>query len=1302
MYRMISLNEKTADWQKSITAIKASHPAIQSVKVYQEYYVQWSGDISASQKETLCQILSASQYNDQLSLDKQTCIWVVPRLGTFSPWGSKTLDILHNVGLKDCQRIEQGLVYILTLNAKVESQDIMACVAPLIHDKMTQSCINQETGLKDLFNSQPAATFKEVDVVAKGESALIEANQLLGLALSKEEVHFLTESFIALNRNPTDAELMMFAQINSEHCRHKNFNAEWTIDGELQEKSLFKMIKNTAAKSPEGILSAYKDNSSVITGFAQQNFTRTPDGHYQFEQSSPQILMKVETHNHPTAIEPFAGSGTGQGGEIRDEGATGRGSRPKVGLVGFCVSNLNIPDYKQAYEQVPQLPQRIQSALDIMLKAPIGGAAFNNEFGRPAICGYFRSYEQVQEDNEACYLAHGYHKPIMIAGGMGSILQTDVEKKSLADGSLLIVLGGPAMKIGIGGGSASSLAQGQSDEALDFASVQRQNPEMQRRAQEVINHCSELKSKNPIISIHDVGAGGIANALSEIVHDCGLGARLSLEKIPVADHSMSPLEIWCNESQERYIIAIHPKDLKVFDQIATAERCPYSVVGEAKDSGRITIADPKHDNYPVDIPLDILFADPPRIKKNLQRQSEQLKTIQTHQLSLEAALTQTLSCPTVADKSFLITIGDRTVTGLVARDQMVGPWQVPVADCGVSASTYTDLTGEAMSMGERPTLSLISPSAMARMSVAEAVLNILASDIQSLSDIKLSCNWMANVKSSRESIALFDAVQTVGESFCPQLGIAVPVGKDSLSMSCEWAVENKSHKVSSPLSLVVSAFSPVKNIQKTLTPLLETKEPSCLLFIDLANRNQRLGASIFAQITQQVGDMCPDVEASSVIAFATALRQLKDQDLVLAYHDRSDGGLWSTLCEMAFASNVGLDIDISDYALSEDRVVDALLNEECGVVIQVAKSQMSNVHAILADVNLGDATYQIAQINNDNQIRVKSGASIVFESSQNALHKIWSSTSYHMQRFRDNPISADAAFAALDTSHNPGLAAAVSQHFELKKLEKPNFKPKVAILREQGVNGHMEMAAAFTLAGFEAVDISMSSLINGRTLNEFHGLAVCGGFSFGDVLGAGKGWANSILHIPHLRKIFSDFFQRPDTFTLGVCNGCQMLSAIKELIPGAEHWPSFHRNTSQQFEARMSLVEITDSTSILFKGMQGWKVPVAVAHGEGRAVFENPVSEKECEKHLSLRYICNKGLRTENYPFNPNGSKGGATGFTSTDGRVTIMMPHPERVFKNWQLSWAPANWSNNEEDLSPWMQLFYNARNWLISNVKI
>lgn len=1298
MIRLVSIVSENEKQHKIIALLQARFPFLTNIDIHAEYYID-SERLSGKEIDTLSAILQAKKYQSSSTSTSTQSYWVIPRKGTFSPWGSKALDILHRSGLKQIDRIERGLVFCLSLKDPLTPM-LAKQIQAHIHDRMVESVIEREEDLMHLFDSHDPEPFAEIDITSKGIDALRHANIEYGLALSDQEIEFLYQSFFNLDRNPTDAELMMFSQINSEHCRHKVFNADWCIDGQDKAHSLFKMIKNTYAKSPENILSAYKDNASVIQSYATQNFIRNDEKQYQFVEQKTDILMKVETHNHPTAIEPFAGSGTGQGGEIRDEGATGRGSEPKAGLVGFTVSNLNVPGFKMPWESKPQFPSRIQDACQIMLKAPIGGAQFNNEFGRPNICGYFRTLEHVFENNEKAFKSAGFHKPVMIAGGMGLIRSEYTQKQILKDKDLIIVLGGPGMQIGIGGGTASSMAQGQSDEQLDFASVQRQNPEMQRRAQEVITACFQ-KDNNIIKSIHDVGAGGIANAISEIVHDSDLGVEICLEDIPQADSSMSPLALMCNESQERYIIAIDAQDLEIFTIIANRERCPFSVVGHATCRPNITVKQKSNHALPVDLPTQILFADPPKMYKQHNRTPRHLTPVSTNMLSLEESLERVLMAPTVADKSFLVTIGDRTVSGLVARDQMVGPWQVPVADCGVTASTYTTLTGEAMAMGEKPNLAMISAKCSAKMAVTESILNIMAADIHQLSDIKLSCNWMADAKTEQQAIDLYDAVEAVGMDFCPSLGIAVPVGKDSMSMKTAWSDDTREYQVTSPVTLVVSAFAPVHNIQKTLTPLLKDDPDTILVFVDLAHKQQRLGGSIFAQISNQIGDECPDINANDLKNFVSSFIQMKSENIPLAYHDKSEGGLWACLCEMAFASQLGLNIDLTDYAKSQTHLKDALLNEEAGIVIQIQKSHLNMVKNLLSDHGLKDSVYSVASINQTKQVNVCYQGNVMYSNALCTLHGKWSELSFQMQNIRDKSDCAKSLYDSINGSiENPGMGAVVEKSVQLTLPNKRSkSQPKVAILREQGVNGHREMAAAFHLAGFEPYDITMQDLIQGHELAPYHMLVACGGFSYGDVLGAGKGWASSILYVERLRKLFSDFFNRQDTLALGVCNGCQMLSSIKTIIPGAEHWPEFVPNTSQQFEARQSMVEIIDSPSVLLRNMQGKRLPISVAHGEGRVAFKNGRDYEQCcdARLTALRYIDNQGTTALQYPFNPNGSPEGLTGLTTVDGRVTIMMPHPERSIKTWQLSWYPEQWDNeNEARFTPWMQMFFNAKLWL------
>jgi phosphoribosylformylglycinamidine synthase len=1089
---------------------------------------------------------------------------------------------------------------------------------------------------------------------------------------------------------------MMFAQANSEHCRHKIFNASWSIDGEQQPLSLFKMIRNTNEQGGEQVLSAYSDNAAVVAGSRAGRFYPDPvTAEYSYSDEDIHLLMKVETHNHPTAIAPFPGAGTGAGGEIRDEGAVGRGSKPKVGLTGFSVSNLNIPDFAQPWESDYGKPGRIVSALDIMVEGPIGGAAFNNEFGRPNLCGYFRTFEAQATGVDGPEM-RGYHKPIMIAGGYGNIRADHVQKGEFAPGAKLVVLGGPAMLIGLGGGAASSMASGQSAEDLDFASVQRQNPEIERRCQEVIDRCWQLGDDNPIAFIHDVGAGGLSNAFPELVKDGGRGGRFQLRAVPNDEPGMSPLEIWCNESQERYVMAIAESDLDRFVAICERERCPYSVVGEATQEMHLELADSAFDNLPVDLPMSVLFGKPPRMHREVRRKALQQLPLQLEGTDLAEAIVRVLCLPAVASKSFLITIGDRTVTGMVSRDQMVGPWQVPVSDYACTTVSYDSFAGEAMSMGERTPLALIDGPASGRMAVAEAITNIAAVPIARLSDIKLSANWMCAAGYGKEDEILFDTVRAVGMEFCPQLGLTIPVGKDSMSMRTRWEEAGEEKSVTAPVSLIVSAFSPVSDVRRAVTPQLQQPaESDCLLLVDVAAGRQRLGGSALAQVYGQIGSEAPDVEQTGLLAgLFNFVQALLGRELLLAYHDRSDGGLFVTLAEMAFAGHCGWKVDGS--LLGEDPVA-ALFNEEAGAVVQVREKDLEEVFELAALAGLDEHVHKLGSSAPGDQLDISSAGAVLYSGSRQQLQRIWSETSYRIQSLRDNPECAEEEFATL-FDEDPGL----SVHLDYAPSEDiaapfiaSGVRPRVAVLREQGVNGHVEMAAAFDRAGFTSVDVHMSDVLNARVkLSDFKGLVACGGFSYGDVLGAGEGWAKSVMFNEQVREQFRQFFERPDSFTLGVCNGCQMVSTLKQLIPGAEHWPRFVRNRSEQFEARLSLVQVQESPSILLRGMAGSHMPIAVAHGEGRAEFGSDMELEAAEGAglVALRFIDNRLGTAEHYPANPNGSPGGITGLCSDDGRATIMMPHPERVFRAVQCSWAPPEW---EED-GAWMRLFRNARVWV------
>jgi len=1229
----------------------------------------------------------------------------VPRPGTISPWSSKATDIALNCGLSEVKRIERGVSwYLQDVQGEELSDESREMILPLLHDRMMEVILPTLQDAEVLFETHQAKPLTRVDILsggtrALGTQALVDANKNLGLALADDEIEYLVERFTELKRNPTDVELMMFAQANSEHCRHKIFNAQWTIDGEDKNISLFGMIRNTHKVTPDGVLSAYSDNAAVFEGFEQArlwpaSMNEANAGEYEYHVEPIHVLIKVETHNHPTAISPFPGASTGSGGEIRDEGATGRGGKPKAGLTGFSVSNLEIPNYIQPWEISYGKPDRIVSALDIMLEGPLGGAAFNNEFGRPNLCGYFRTYQQDVEFDFG-HQVRGYHKPIMIAGGMGNIRDQHVQKAEIKPGYHVIVLGGPAMLIGLGGGAASSMASGSSDEALDFASVQRENPEMERRCQEVIDHCWSMGEKNPIAFIHDIGAGGLSNAVPELVHDGGRGGSFELRRVPNDEPGMSPVEIWCNESQERYMLAVSPDDKDIFEAICQRERCPFAILGEALEEQHLTLSDEKFDNNPVDIPMDILFGKAPKMHRDVQS----VKVIKNDikiDATIDEAVDRVLSLPSVADKTFLITIGDRTVGGLSHRDQMVGPWQVPVADCAVTASSLKSYTGEAMAMGERTPVANLNYAASARMAVAESVTNIAASQIAKISDIRLSANWMAACGAEGQDAGLFEAVHAIGMELCPELGIAIPVGKDSMSMQTAWQDGEESKRVVAPLSLVITAFAPVTDIRKTLTPQLKTDIDSCLILIDLGEGKNRLGATALAQVFNQLGSETADVESPIKLKnFFNAIQKLNQENLIHAYHDRSDGGLIATLSEMAFSGHCGLAIDLSGLA---NQPMNVLFNEELGCVIQVEKNQQSKVIEILQSFSLDSVSYVIGSLTEEKQIQISHGENQWLTRDLMDLRAIWSETSYQMQSLRDNPESAEQEKQLRLDVNNPGIKPALTfnpaEDICEQYLSVQN-KPKVAILREQGVNSHLEMAAAFIKAGFSAIDVHMSDLMSGRiNLSEFTGLVACGGFSYGDVLGAGEGWAKSILFNQDLKQMFTDFFAREDSFSLGICNGCQMMSNLRSIIPGSDHWPHFVRNRSEQFEARFSMVEVAESPSIFMKGMAGSKMPIAVSHGEGRAEFVDSESASKTQQSglVIARFIDNYGKVTEQYPSNPNGSPHGITGLTSTDGRVTIMMPHPERVARTVQNSYALPEWGED----GPWTRMFRNARVWV------
>ena len=1200
---------------------------------------------------------------------------VIPRRGTISPWSSKATDIAAICGLKKVNRIERGVGYW------IESADLDSATA-FIHDRMTEEVVDS-TNVEFLFESQQPGELAVVDILGDGAASLEAANRELGMALTQDEIEYLVDAFTGLERNPTDVELMMFAQANSEHCRHKTFRASWTVDGEIKDHSLMDMIQNTyRVTNGEGVLSAYSDNSAVIEGSKGVRFFPDPETRVYGDNIEPiHILMKVETHNHPTAIAPFPGAATGSGGEIRDEGATGLGAKPKAGLTGYSVSNLKLPGSLNPWEKDYGKPDRIVSALDIMIEAPIGGAAFNNEFGRPNLAGYFRTFEQ-----EVGGEVRGYHKPIMLAGGLGNIREEHVQKGDIDVGASLVVLGGPAMLIGLGGGAASSMATGASHADLDFASVQRGNPEIQHRCQEVIDQCWQLGENNPIQFIHDVGAGGLSNALPELVKDGGVGGDFELRDIPTAEPGMTPLEFWCNEAQERYVIAVRKNDLERFAAICERERCPYAVVGKARDGDHLSVSDSALGRPPVDLPMSVLFGKPPKLEKDVRRETFDPEPFQTD-ISLPQALGRVLNNPTVASKKFLITIADRTVGGMVARDQMVGPWQVPVSDVAVTSGGYAGYRGEAMAMGERTPIALINSAAAARMAVGEALTNIAAARIVRLQDVRLSANWMAAVGAEGEDARLYDAVHAVGMELCPALGITIPVGKDSMSMQTRWQDSGEEKSVTSPSSLIVSAFAPVRDVRDTLTPELYDLADSVILLLDLGAGKQRMGGGILAQCYSKLGEESPDLDDPEQLkVFFDFVRRRRDE--ILAYHDRSDGGVMVSLLEMSFCSRLGLDITVPGNVSP----VDFLFNEELGAVIQTTVADRDH---LIEELNeLGIAVFEVAKVREDQVIRVVQSSQELLASSRAELERQWSRTSFQIQRLRDNPECAVSEFNAIGENYDPGLNV-VLRFDPSDDIAAPMIatgaRPEIAILREQGVNSQSEMAAAFSRAGFAAVDVHMSEIFSGDvSLERFKGMAACGGFSYGDVLGAGEGWAKSILYNDVMRDKFEAFFHRSDTFTLGVCNGCQMLASLQELIPGADRWPRFVRNRSEQFEARLSLVRIERSPSIFLKGMRGCQLPIAVSHGEGRAdISAAGIYELDRQELVSLRFVDNFGETTQSYPNNPNGSPDGISGVTTPDGRVLAMMPHPERVFRSVQLSWHPDDWGED----SPWMRMFRNAR---------
>ena len=1277
---------------KLYSTLKSTAPSIRHVYAEFMHFAFSENVLADAQKNTLTQILTYGPKSENEAPAGELFL-VIPRIGTISPWASRATDIANNCGLVDVLRIERGVAYyVTTTNGQPLSETEKAAFRAAIHDRMTETVIYSLNDAEKLYHHADPKPLNSIDILQGGKSALEAANNEMGLALSPDEVDYLLENYIKMGRNPTDVELMMFAQANSEHCRHKIFNSDWVIDGVQQEISLFGMIRNTHKLNPGSTVVAYSDNSSIVAGQKTKRFYPQQNHAYGFVEDNMHYLMKVETHNHPTAISPFAGAATGAGGEIRDEGATGIGSKPKAGLAGFSVSNLNIPGFNQPWETAYGKPSRIATPLQIMIDGPLGGAAYNNEFGRPNIAGYFRTFELESLDANGKAEVRGYHKPIMLAGGVGNISDSHSFKDVIPAGAALIQLGGPAMLIGLGGGAASSMDTGANTENLDFDSVQRGNPELQRRAQEVIDRCWQMGEQNPIISIHDVGAGGISNAFPELVNDAKVGAVFQLRDVHNEEPGMSPRELWSNEAQERYVLAVAQHSLPLFEALCERERCPFAVVGVATEERHLTVADSHFGNKPVDMDLSVLLGKPPKMTRDVKSVQKTLPAFETNNIGLKEAASRVLRLPGVADKTFLITIGDRSVTGLIARDQMVGPWQVPVADVAVTCAGFETTMGEAFAIGERAPLALIDAPASGRMAIGEAITNIAAASISEIGNLKLSANWMAPAGHAGEDAALFATVKAVGMELCPALGISIPVGKDSMSMKTVWEDKGEKKAVTSPISLVISAFANTPDVRKTLTPQLRTDLGNTeLILIDLGNGKNRMGGSSLAQVYGQLGNVAPDVDNPAQLkAFFAQIQALNTDGKVLAYHDRSDGGLFATLVEMAFAGHCGIDADISGL---QGDVVSALYNEELGAVIQV---RSADANAILAQLNsaLNGCAHHIGKVSKANEINIRKG-DVVFNDTRINLHRMWSETTFHMQSLRDNPACAQQEYDRILNDADAGIHAKLS--FDINEnIAAPYIntgkRPNMAILREQGVNGQTEMAAAFDRAGFNSVDVHMSDVIAGRvSLKDFAGLVACGGFSYGDVLGAGEGWAKSILFNNRARDEFSAFFNRTDTFALGVCNGCQMMSNLHSIIPGADHWPHFVRNKSEQFEARFAMVEILESPSIFFNGMAGSRMPIAVAHGEGFTEFSDSsaVNTVLANKLATVRYIDHVSSPTEVYPFNPNGSPQGLTGFTTRDGRFSIMMPHPERVFRAVQHSWHPVDW---QED-GPWMRMFRNAR---------
>ncbi len=1271
--------------------LKKNAPAISAIAAEYWHFVSLKAPLAAPDRGILERILSYGPASADIA-ERGDMLLVVPRIGTISPWSSKATDIARSCGLARVERIERGVAYYIfkRTGGRLTATERSALL-PLVHDRMTETVLGSFKQAEKLFHHFSPKPLTTIDLMSGGHAALEVANREMGLALSEDEIEYLLDNFRRMRRNPTDVELMMFAQANSEHCRHKIFNADWIIDGKHQDKSLFGMVRHTHALHPRGTVVAYSDNAAIIEGAEIGRFYPDEMGVYRYVTEPTHILMKVETHNHPTAISPFAGAATGSGGEIRDEGATGRGAKPKAGLTGFSVSHLRIPGFEQPWERNGiGKPDRIASALQIMLEGPIGGASFNNEFGRPNLCGYFRTFEQTVNGE-----ARGYHKPIMLAGGVGAISASQSHKSAVKPGALLVQIGGPGMLIGMGGGAASSMDTGANIEDLDFDSVQRGNAEIQRRAQEVIDRCWAMGEANPILSIHDVGAGGLSNALPELVHGAGRGGKIDLRKIPSEEPGMTPMQVWCNEAQERYVMAIAPEGFDTFEALCMRERCPFSVVGKASDDGWLKLEDPLFGNHPVDMDLAVVLGKPPKMTRDVTHRVRKFASLDFSGVTLTDAAQRVLRFPAVADKTFLISIGDRTVGGLCARDPFVGPWQVPVADVAVTLMGFRTDRGEAFAMGERAPLAVIDAPASGRMAVGEAITNIAPARIAKLGEVKLSANWMAAAGYPGEDAALFDTVKAVAMELCQAVGISIPVGTDSMSMRTAWEDKGREKEVIAPLSLIVSAFAPCMDARKTLTPQLQPLDrDSVLVLIDLGSGRNRLGGSVLAQVYGQMGNEAPDLDSPQKLkAMFETVQRLNADGRILAYHDRSDGGLFVTLSEMMFASHVGITADVGP--LGEDALA-ALFNEELGAVLQVKTADSDTVKDAFSRAGLGAEFHRLGNLNRAGRLIVTAKGREIYGESGVALQRAWSETTYRLQRLRDNPQSAQQEYDRILDSADPGLHAKLT--FDpAQDIGAPYIgrgtRPKMAILREQGVNGQIEMAAAFDRAGFEASDVHMSDIISGRgSLAGFKGVVACGGFSYGDVLGAGEGWAKSILFNRRARDEFEVFFNRSDSFALGACNGCQMMSNLHEIIPGTAHWPHFVRNRSEQFEARVVMLEVMKSPSLFFRGMEGSRMPIAVAHGEGYAEFASPAQLAAARGLVALRFVDNDGRPTQRYPFNPNGSPQGITGLTTADGRFTILMPHAERVFRTVQNSWHPDSWGED----GPWMRMFRNARKWV------